>query len=758
MPPGFFPAFLLAAAQAAAPDLPDPRNPDYVYCEDFESGREKTGALPAFSIAGRHGVREGAGYRSKYGYSNVLVENHGIPPYPEIRFPRQDGIVFVHYMLKAPANFYLGRANHGYYLYDSKQYSQWGRAVMDHATDHPAWLDPEWDPHTINVLRGSGYHRIIRSFEGFEPRRRGEWHSHQVMIVPSKKDPSVGRMKVWIDGELANFCKHDTIPSYDTFWISNYWHSMEYVPKDTVSNLFESHTAPPHPAFEIFLDNLIVSRSFIEFGPNKPRIERVRFSDLKPDSFTVNFDTTTAAKRIRAEWGEGSPGTDDWAKHARRAEADAAAPGYFHSLKVNELPSGRRLTLLLAAEDAKGRVIPPYSVQLTTGKDGIPAFNIGESGTVDASGERGAWKGEVYQNLDFSGAPVYVRTFNSLNYVAWPGPDSDDLSDTSKPMGVRYTRRSAFKAGTYVFRVRPYDGVRILVDGAEKLKDIRRTGGNDHRKDFRLPLAEGLHTVVVEHTIWRENDWEKHSSKHLAFKITPDDTEPPVCLAQAIYCTRFHKPEEPAYCGRWSEEVEATVEFGETDKYGQSAKGSGRYPFIKLGKLEVGKIYHWRVTAVDTMGNRTVTSDATFTCGDTLAPQKILCRLERASDTRLLLKFRAPGEDGRHGTASEYDVRWSTEPLTVATWDQATKVGNLSKPQAMESEESIAIEGVPRGKTYYVAVKAIDLAGQAGLLSNVACDPPGPEVMDCDGDGYGVGSLKGPDPDDYDRSVPGRGR
>jgi len=148
---------LAAAAQTGEADLPDPRNPDYVYCEDFESGREKTGALPAFSIAGRHGVREGAGYRSKYGYSNVLAENHGIPPYPEIRFPRQDGIVFVHYMLKAPANFYLGRANHGYYLYDSKERSRWGSAVMDHATDHPAWLDPEWDPHTINVLRGSGY-------------------------------------------------------------------------------------------------------------------------------------------------------------------------------------------------------------------------------------------------------------------------------------------------------------------------------------------------------------------------------------------------------------------------------------------------------------------------------------------------------------------------------------------------------------------------------------------------------------------------
>jgi len=198
---------------------------------------------------------------------------------------------------------------------------------MDHATDHPAWLDPEWDPHTINVLRGSGYHRVVRSFEGFEPKRRGQWHSHQVMIIPSRKDPKVGRMKVWIDGELANFCKHDTIPGYDTFWISNYWHSLGYVPRDRFSNLFEAHTAPPHPAFEIFLDNLIISKRFIEFGPNRFQVERVRFADLKRDSFSVHFDTTASVKTIRAEWGESKRYTAAKSKRTPRHPATSTRSG-----------------------------------------------------------------------------------------------------------------------------------------------------------------------------------------------------------------------------------------------------------------------------------------------------------------------------------------------------------------------------------------------------------------------------------------------
>ena len=744
-----------AAAGSNATQASQPETPDYVYCEDFETGREQHGALRPFSLTWTHGVREGAGYRSKYGYSNVIVENHALPPYPEVRFPREDGVIFVHYMLKAPANFYLGRANHGYYLFDSTQRKQWGSAVLDHATDHPAWLDPEWDPHTINVTRTAGYSRITRSYEGFEPKKRGEWHSHQVMIVPSKKDPAVGRMKVWIDGELANFSKHATPPAYDTFWISNYWHSLAYVPM-SMSSIFEAFTAPPHPAFEIHLDDLIISRRFIEFGPNRPQVERVRFSDLKPDSFTVSFDTTTEAKGLRARWGEGPPDATDWAARATRIEAEASSPGYFHALKVTGLPPGKRLTLMVDAEDARGRPLKSHTVELTTAADRPPTLHIGESGVVDAAGERGAWKGEVYQNLDFSGPPVYVRAFNSLSYIAWPGPDADDLVDTSKDLCVRYTKRAAVKAGTYVVRLYATDDVRILVDGIEVRKDVGRRQATA-RSDFRVPLTEGVHTIVVEHTVKRRNDGKRESTKPFAFRIEPDDDAPPTCLAQAIYNSRFHKPDQPVYCGRWSEEVHATIEFGETDTYGRSVQHRGRvsrYPRIKLGQLQVGRTYHWRVTAVDTMGNKTVTPDATFTCGDTIPPAKIQCGLKRENDTRLVLRFRAPGEDGGHGRAVAYDVRWSAQPITVANWDDANKLEDLPRPQTARKREAIALDGLPAGTRYYVAVKAIDRAGQAGLLSNCVSDPPGPKIMDCDGDGYGVGSLKGPDPDDYDASVP----
>jgi hypothetical protein len=156
------------------------------------------------------------------------------------------------------------------------------------------------------------------------------------------------------------------------------------------------------------------------------------------------------------------------------------------------------------------------------------------------------------------------------------------------------------------------------------------------------------------------------------------------------------------------------------------------------------------------MGNKTVLPDATFTAGDTIPPCKILLSLSRLSENQLQLSFRAPGEDANHGIAAAYDLRWSLQTLHVGNWDAATKITKVAPPQAARSEEKIVLDGFPAGKTYHFGMRAIDRSGQPGLLSNIVSDPPGPEVMDCDGDGFGVGSPAGPDPDDYDAAVPGK--
>jgi len=735
-------------------DLPDRNNPDYIYVEDFESGREQNDQLPVFSIAGRHGVREGAGWKSRYGFSNVLVENDSLPPYPEVRFPRQTGTLFFQWMVKVPSNFYLGLGDHGYYFFDSQTPKGGGRGVVvDHAPNHMLWFNPEWDPHSLGMLR-AGYGRVLRTFEGFEPLERGVWHSYQVMIVPSEKDPAVGRMKYWVDGVLSNFSTHATPPSLDTFWISNYWHSWEYVPKDQYSNLFEAHTAPLHPAFEILLDNLIVSKQFVEIGSNKPQIERLRMTELASDALTLWFDSTVEARRAVVLCGADG---DNWLESAAEYPVTSEDNGYFHQGRIAGLETGKKYRMQARVEDVKGRTIESEILRFAMRPDSYPELLAGPVAPVTSKDSAGRWRGEVFGNIDFEGAPIMVRNFNSLSFIAWPGHDAELGINTAQSLSIRYTKQARFDDDDYVFYFVASDGLRVMIDDEVLFERKVPTAGHRHERFLRRKVAAGEHELTVEHRIWREQNWEEKANKYLALSIFPESAKtPPVCLSQGIYNTRFHKPAEPVYYGRWSsDDLEFALEYGETPNYGQTAKGAGRLPRIRLGTLEIGKQYHWRITATDGLGNHVTTPDATFVCGDTIPPRKTLCRLKRVSDTALELTFNAPGEDGKHGAAAAYDIRWSDKPLTIHNWDTATRLPNPPMPQKAKTEETVLLEDLPRGQTWYVAMQAVDQAGLVSLLSNVVSDPPGPEIMDCDGDGYGVGSLLGPDPDDYDATISG---
>ncbi len=729
-----------ALAANGAVLLPDAKNPDYVYCNDFESMRDSGELARRFDIRGTSGLREGAGYRSKSGYATLIAENKSLPSYPQERFPPQTGVFFVHFNMKTPRTFYLGRATHAYYIKSSKG---GGSVVLDGATDHPAWLNPEWDPHTaLTVYDARGYKGpIVDPFEGMEPKLRGEWHSYQIMVIPSNKDPNVGYQKVWVDGELAVSFKAATRQDYDLFWLSNYWHSLEYsTKKGNLHRVFEEHTAPPHPAFEIQFDNLIVSKSFIEFDRNKPQIERIRFSDLQGDALRVHFHTTVPAARIAASWkadGEAAAASSE----AAVGEGDAKV-AYFHVLPVNGLKPNTRYELTLTAVDRRGRTLTAAAPAFTTAGGAFPSF------------EMPGWRCEVYAGHGFRGTPAMVRNFASLSYNGWTGHDTDEIVDTRKDMCVRFTRKASFAAGAYAFRVTAYDGVTVKVDGQVKVEAVAQTEGARRRRDFAMTLAEGMHDIVVEHTIWRGEGWDSKLRKYLCFMIEPEDKTPPRLLAHAVYDTRFHNTGEPRYCGRWTEHVNVDVDFGETPAYGRSAKGAGRYPYVNLGKLEIGKTYHWRVTAVDLMGNTTVTPDATFVCGDTIPPGKILARIIDITDTSATLTFRAPGEDGGYGVASAYDVRWSADPITILNWDQATRCA-APAPQKAGTLEKLVVGNLPAGKTWYIAIQATDQSGLRSLLSNVVCNRPGPEAMDLDGDGYGVACPLGDDPDDYDPKVPG---
>ncbi len=105
---------------------------------------------------------------------------------------------------------------------------------------------------------------------------------------------------------------------------------------------------------------------------------------------------------------------------------------------------------------------------------------------------------------------------------------------------------------------------------------------------------------------------------------------------------------------------------------------------------------------------------------DSVPPDPVAdLRVTVVQGDRLELAWTAPGDDGAVGRASRYDVRYSTAPITEATFDSATAVSPLPEPELAGTEQSVSVRGLDFSTAYYLAMRANDEYEHASALSNV---------------------------------------
>jgi sugar lactone lactonase YvrE len=88
--------------------------------------------------------------------------------------------------------------------------------------------------------------------------------------------------------------------------------------------------------------------------------------------------------------------------------------------------------------------------------------------------------------------------------------------------------------------------------------------------------------------------------------------------------------------------------------------------------------------------------------------------------TSMDLTWTSPGDDGNTGTAFQYDIRYSTSPITAATWDGATPCEGEPVPKPAASSENFTVTNLIPNTTYYFGLKTADEAANWSDLSNVA--------------------------------------
>lgn len=177
----------------------------------------------------------------------------------------------------------------------------------------------------------------------------------------------------------------------------------------------------------------------------------------------------------------------------------------------------------------------------------------------------------------------------------------------------------------------------------------------------------------------------------------------------------------------------ATAPLGESDwntyrqaPFTQTPVESGKDQAYSLVGLEPISTYYIAVRARDEVGHvARISNMVEVTTKPDMTPpgvvQDLFARFEPPVST--ILTWTAPGDDGDHGQATAYDIRYSDTPITEATWEMAIPI-SPPIPGPADSAEHAHVDSLVEGAMYYFALKARDEVDNESALSNVAVSSP----------------------------------
>ncbi|MBL8059718.1 MAG: S8 family serine peptidase [Chthonomonas sp.] len=94
-------------------------------------------------------------------------------------------------------------------------------------------------------------------------------------------------------------------------------------------------------------------------------------------------------------------------------------------------------------------------------------------------------------------------------------------------------------------------------------------------------------------------------------------------------------------------------------------------------------------------------------------------QVARRSNSAIEVQFQASGDDGTTGGATSYDFRSSTSPINAGNFASAEKMFAQIGGQAFGTSITDQITGLVPGRSYYIAVRAIDNAGNVSSPATV---------------------------------------
>lgn len=105
---------------------------------------------------------------------------------------------------------------------------------------------------------------------------------------------------------------------------------------------------------------------------------------------------------------------------------------------------------------------------------------------------------------------------------------------------------------------------------------------------------------------------------------------------------------------------------------------------------------------------------------DATWPSKITdLKAVNATVSSITLEWTAPGDNLELGTASSYEIRYSTSQITDTNWKDVTPVSTIPTPQEAGNSETFNVTGLDEDTLYYFAIKTSDEIPNTSPLSNI---------------------------------------
>jgi len=149
---------------------------------------------------------------------------------------------------------------------------------------------------------------------------------------------------------------------------------------------------------------------------------------------------------------------------------------------------------------------------------------------------------------------------------------------------------------------------------------------------------------------------------------------------------------------------------------------AGSVDSMRVRGLNPVSTYYFLIRTADEVPNWSGFSNmAVKTTGGDITPPSAIANLTATGSTAtsISLSWTAPGDDGSTGTATSYDVRYSTSTITTANWGSATQATGEPTPTAAGTTQTFTVGSLAGSTTYYVAVRTTDDRGNLSAISNV---------------------------------------